>query len=861
MRLHSSFTDLRPAILVPSLTGPPAQSLARNERANHGCARWSHGVGAINPAWRLHGTLITGQQRPDQSTDLEPLRASPRRFDRQDMCHGRPRQMRGERPDSSGMGVRASGRQLKAAWVGESVFSTPSLAYSVDIDYDSLSLDHKVLLEQIAPLYGGSSGLDLHEILKHGFRSRKRRRTDQRYYSMAPERTPSLDEGLQEKGLAPVQYDQYSDDQSVPSTSWTGSVMSTLPPAVSPLARRMADLSLLFCRNCNATVEHPEGYQQLPETPPMAYGPSRPYDVEKPPSMQIPPSATYSSGSLDLEQTSTFSYGQAGLTSPPIEGFSTSFQDQPPLISALANDVNPIQHGLPSPEYYTNQGLKQEPEMPSDQLLSQSQSSLPYGPDLLGYNSSPDLSHSGMASLDPMPNYGLIPAAQFSVPYPQQKNWTDVPLCDPLCNFDILVPNQRGGKRGPFKDPSLREQTAQTRKIGSCIRCRMQRIRCESNPDDPNGSCLTCQVPGYEWTRRWNNNISDPIQNWASTEIKVIRISEGLSNRWVEVRVRRFIPQDGDKLERTWDYKGKKKSVAIPPYALVDLEDGKRAYSAHIHDSMGETFSKLLGPTEGLLYKTYQLAWNMLSNKSCSDECVDVLERTLKLWISIRMSTRSGFIVGKETLGMSHDVLDKTSPNHGRIPVPPVLGAQLDLILIHHIQTKLRRELLEKLQKMMQKSKQNTWLVTYLVTFILLHNTSLITAHDAGYARKHGMKRRYAREDKVKEYHLGANVLLAHFHYCNKGVYPFSAECKDQELRGLAELDDEQIGFVHETREYAKQRSESSRTSPVFRSSANIWFYDTERSWADLRNQAAYEDDYFFTGQLFEENWQPRSTL
>lgn len=35
----------------------------------------------------------------------------------------------------------------------------------------------------------------------------------------------------------------------------------------------------------------------------------------------------------------------------------------------------------------------------------------------------------------------------------------------------------RGGKRGPFKDPELRKQTAQTRKRGSCIRCRMQRIR------------------------------------------------------------------------------------------------------------------------------------------------------------------------------------------------------------------------------------------------------------------------------------------------------------------------------------------------------------------------------------------------
>lgn len=32
-------------------------------------------------------------------------------------------------------------------------------------------------------------------------------------------------------------------------------------------------------------------------------------------------------------------------------------------------------------------------------------------------------------------------------------------------------------KRGPFKNNEVREQTAETRRIGSCIRCRMQRIR------------------------------------------------------------------------------------------------------------------------------------------------------------------------------------------------------------------------------------------------------------------------------------------------------------------------------------------------------------------------------------------------
>ncbi|KNA94500.1 hypothetical protein FOXG_00523 [Fusarium oxysporum f. sp. lycopersici 4287] len=266
----------------------------------------------------------------------------------------------------------------------------------------------------------------------------------------------------------------------------------------------------------------------------------------------------------------------------------------------------------------------------------------------------------------------------------------------------------------------------------------------------------------------------------------------------------------------------------------------KKEYLDHIENSMQDAFTKLLGPPEGLLFRTYLRAWKIFKDPSTMPECVELIHHTLLLWMSIRLTTRSSFIVGEETLGMKQNILDETNPNHGKIPLPPVLGAQMDLILIHHIQTKLRRELLDKLQKMMSKNKQSTWLVTYLVIFILLHNTALITAHDAGYAKKHGMKRRFAREEKVKEYHLGANILLAHFHYCNKGIYPFSEDCKDQDLRTLAGLDEEKIKFVHHTSNLARRYA---------------------LQWEEIRNKAVYEHDYFFVSQLFETNWQPRTTI
>lgn len=51
---------------------------------------------------------------------------------------------------------------------------------------------------------------------------------------------------------------------------------------------------------------------------------------------------------------------------------------------------------------------------------------------------------------------------------------------------------------------------------------------------------------------------------------------------------------------------------------------------------------------------------------------------------------------------------------------------------------------------------------------------------------------------------MGANILLAYFHYCNKGLYPFAAEIDEQELAKAANLDVKQIRFIEWTRSYLK---------------------------------------------------------
>lgn len=199
--------------------------------------------------------------------------------------------------------------------------------------------------------------------------------------------------------------------------------------------------------------------------------------AEKQPSLQIVPPEPYTDTVLGLEQQSTFAYQQTNLTSAPLTSFPL-LPDQTTLAAPLISDAGPSQ--LPAGDFYPNQTLKQEtqlegqPMIPGQHLMTQNLAQVGYGPDA-NLVSTTDLTPHGLVTSEDISPYCMATTTQLGDA--MQSGWSEVHLLDQQPNFEIILPNQRGGKRGPFKDPSLREQTAQTRKIGSCIRCRMQRIR------------------------------------------------------------------------------------------------------------------------------------------------------------------------------------------------------------------------------------------------------------------------------------------------------------------------------------------------------------------------------------------------
>ena len=82
---------------------------------------------------------------------------------------------------------------------------------------------------------------------------------------------------------------------------------------------------------------------------------------------------------------------------------------------------------------------------------------------------------------------------------------------------------------------------------------------------------------------------------------------------------------------------------------------------------------------------------------------------------------------------------DEHCTNFGRVLVPPVMTAQIQLIMTVSILLPLKRLVLRQLQEIVELNKTQYWFTIYLSMFILLHSCALLTSHEHKRAKKHGL--------------------------------------------------------------------------------------------------------------------------
>jgi hypothetical protein len=112
----------------------------------------------------------------------------------------------------------------------------------------------------------------------------------------------------------------------------------------------------------------------------------------------------------------------------------------------------------------------------------------------------------------------------------------------------------------------------------------------------------------------------------------------------------------------------------------------------------------------------------------------------LRLWFAIRRTHTTEHIVGQDKLDMEPEAVDKSFPLFGKVPLPPVMIQQLDIILTLGILQPLRKKVLEDLQKLILSNKPSSWMTVYLITFMSLHNCATITHENYRNARKQGLR-------------------------------------------------------------------------------------------------------------------------
>lgn len=212
---------------------------------------------------------------------------------------------------------------------------------------------------------------------------------------------------------------------------------------------------LATCVLTSGHTENDTDYTPIPANSPYTYvPPARQYFDDRPLSPGSVPVT------ISADHTNGFASSNGPSTAPPMMPNYPILQPNRPMI------IQPSTSG---------EGMIYPEPLPNQQYFSQS--NLPHG---LPHGLPNSMPNHAMGNH----NYGVsLPIQSGAAEEASPQEMDGIRGVNKLRELDIVQPNQRPPpvRRGPFKSNHVREQTAETRRIGSCIRCRMQRIRV-SNP-------------------------------------------------------------------------------------------------------------------------------------------------------------------------------------------------------------------------------------------------------------------------------------------------------------------------------------------------------------------------------------------
>lgn len=101
------------------------------------------------------------------------------------------------------------------------------------------------------------------------------------------------------------------------------------------------------------------------------------------------------------------------------------------------------------------------------------------------------------------------------------------------------------------------------------------------------------------------------IADWASTETKKILITQDIDcTPPCYLKVRRFVPAEGDAMARKWKNHGVEQEFLCTPYAIADMKEAARTLSSYVDETMEQAIQYYTFGKDKLLRDTYQMAYS-----------------------------------------------------------------------------------------------------------------------------------------------------------------------------------------------------------------------------------------------------------
>ncbi|EFX00653.1 hypothetical protein CMQ_7655 [Grosmannia clavigera kw1407] len=314
-----------------------------------------------------------------------------------------------------------------------------------------------------------------------------------------------------------------------------------------------------------------------------------------------------------------------------------------------------------------------------------------------------------------------------------------------------------------------------------------------------------------------------------SLDVQQPETEAGTQGPVLDLRARRF---DAGSLQQSTEA-GRK--LFSHPYALADISELKKTLWEFVIGN-GHSYIQLkVDQEDQLTMSFFNLATDIVRAKGNHH---GFIASVLRLWTAARTLEGDWHFSGEEFLGLDPGRYD-------RVPFTkaPFIDYQFSAIMAESILQPLREQILKELHKLAHNKARKNWLVIFVATYILLDTYRLLFRQQRAYAASKKAPVRYSMMELIIDALTGAKTLLGFYHIVCCRKKPFDLDWSSQNpmtYKYLGEVTEKEILHLKNITSLVKQQSARFRA---------------------LENTDKYEEDYWFTGQMFIDNWTPPTTI